>query len=228
MNLKRGVLKLACVLLPVLCVLLAACSDSDDSRLPDLVKEFFSVRTNADGSVSAVCLDSGSTFTGVIDRTASRLAPDTTLRMVGYYQSSDDGQAEIYSMRMPNVSKLKPLAELGDKFPSHPAQLQSIWVSGCYLNIVLNIRNAGGRHALELVDAGVENQSAGQRRPTLHVRLLHDEGDDQRAYTSDAYCSVSLQPYLALSPDGLSIDFSLTGYDGQEHHYMVNYEPKNP
>ena len=74
-----------------------------------------------------------------------------------------------------------------------PVNIQSIWRSGDYLNMILLVKAQNKKHSFHFIEAQGANQTS-----CLRLTLYHDKGEDVEAYTQKAYLSVPLKKYSGI------------------------------
>lgn len=203
----------------LLCLILLQVSCKDDSyTYPSVQLEFISIHTNESGTFDYFLNDDNKAYYIENASRFTNMRADTVYRMVCNYEvisvpsSTSKGNASIYALSQP-VS-VNPVAEkvIAGSIKTDPLEVQSIWKkSSDYINMVLLIKNQGGRHTFHFIDQGITEQ-AGRKKLTL--LLYHDKGNDVEAYTERAYLSVPLLNYKDVLSSGDVIDFCINTYSG--------------
>ncbi len=142
------------------------------------------------------------------------ITPDTTYRVVAYYNPHDDGTAEPVSIGL--VPTLFPYEHWKfKKLPQDPAGLESVWqsTSGKYLNLGLLLKSGQpnddkATHIVSLSQDTILTHA--DQKHTAVYRLLHDQGGVPEYYTNRYYVSILLPEER---PD--TIDFVVNTYQGQ-------------
>jgi len=141
------------------------------------------------------------------------VTPDTTYRVVAYYNPHDDGTAEPVSIGL--VPTLFPFEHWKfKKLPQDPVGLESVWQStnGKYLNLGLLLKSGqpNDDKATHIVSLSQDTilTFANQKRTAVY-RLLHDQGGVPEYYTNRYYVSILLPQER---PD--TIDFVVNSYQG--------------
>ena len=196
--------------------LTTACG-GDDYHYPDILQDYLTAHSGADGRLQTVLTDDGTLYDVLNAVTAPDETPDTTLRIVANYACEEDGVGgqgvRLYAAQT-TVSPLPlPADRFEDGIKTDPASVLSIWMGLDYLNIVLEVKTGGGDHTFHFVEDEVRwNETAARREVCLS--LYHDAGDDPQYYTRRAYLDDAAS---------LSVRFSLLNYEGEEESYVFEY-----
>ena len=213
-------------LLPLLFLLLGASCADDDYHYPDVVLEYLTARSGADGRIVTVTADDGSAYDVLNSVSAPGQVADTTLRIVANYtrEEAADGTpgARLYTAQTTVSPVPCPAGEFKEGVKTDPVSVLSIWPGLDYLNVVLEIKTGGGNHAFHFVEDRVADDAATARRE-VDLTLYHNAGDDPQYYTRRAYLSVPLLPYAGEGVETLDVRFSLQNYDGETETYRFDY-----
>lgn len=205
--------------------LTTACG-GDDYHYPDILQEYLTAHSGADGRLQTVLTDDGTLYDVLNAVTAPDETPDTTLRIVANYACEEDGVGgqgvRLYAAQT-TVSPLPlPADHFEDGIKTDPASVLSIWMGLDYLNIVLEVKTGGGDHTFHFVEDEVRWDETAARREVC-LSLYHDAGDDPQYYTRRAYLSIPLAQYAMDDAASLSVRFSLLNYEGEEESYVFEY-----
>ena len=186
-------------------VFIVSCSD-DDKDYPSLVSDFLVASTDANGKITTVRLDKGTTY-DIAAQGISTNAPDTLLRCIASYTLDGD------KMTMYNISHIfseNPVparsllmaedgTQLMDTLPRDPMKVVSLWKDGGYINMQLGMLTTGvGTHAYAFCEDSVGHYSLVHLRPQ----------EDAESYTQKVYMSMPI-------PDSVGqVTFSIYTYDG--------------
>lgn len=209
-----------CLALTAICCL-SACKGDDDYVYPEVQTEFVCLQTDETGTGVRLQTDKGETYSIQSYSGLEGLVPDTVYRAVSVFKLLPEvDEVQLYSCR--SIVSPNPLRagafQTGIK--TDPVDIQSLWLSGNYLNMVLLIPVKEGKHAFHFVDEGVEAANGGKK--ILDLRLYHDNNNDYAAFTNRAYLSVPLHKYKNLLDVGDSICFRLnTLKEGQTFRKFV-------
>ena len=206
------------MLLLLVSTLVVSCSD-DSYHYPSVRKEFYTLHTGRTGSPETIETDDGQTLAVAEDKSGFTSAPDTALRVVGCYEPVDGG-VRIYSPS-PTVSYIPVSASVyADSASTAPVSLQSMWGGLKYLNIVLEVKNAGGRHRLLLLEDSVRRSADGGN---VYLSIYHNAYGDSEAYVSRACMSLSVEDYLRSVGAPLNVNVSFLNYGGTRETRSVSF-----
>lgn len=205
--LKRTLLYLLC--LPAL---LSACSE-DDYVYPDLVTEIVNLKTNSKGTGKLLVTDQGKEWNIQPIAGLEGLTADSTYRVISkYVPLSDTGvkqEAKVYAVQ--GVTAPVPLPEAKFKYiKTDPVEIQSIWRSGDYLNLILQVMVKDQLHGFHFIENGIKTGEGGIK--TLYLTLYHDKKGDTEAFYRKTYLSVPLWAYKGKLGKGDRIVFRLNTY----------------
>lgn len=205
---------------------LYTCDESNDYRYPSVVTDFVCLTTDATGHLDELHTDHGSRYPlhltdellAHYDHQTPTYRRDTVFRAIGIYEpvatSKGDTVAHLYSVG--NVISVSPTPlHRGETMHQDPVHLQSCWLSGGYLNMVIEIKGLDmSRHRVGFVDT----------TPLLmwgqEVTFYHEDLGDEEAYRQKLYASIPLHPLAQLLPTGSTLRFVINTYD----EGMVEYE----
>ena len=202
-------------------IFLVACKD-DDYVYPPAITEILSAQTDARGTISSLLPDKCEPLpVGNADR-FSGLVPDSVYRMIGVYEIVDgtdnSSASHIYSIQQ--VISHNPIPMSGTEMKTDPVTVQSIWRSGNYINLIVQVKSHTVAHVFRFVESGYIPTSLGF---VLSLSLYHDKGDDIEAYTQRAYMSVPLNKYDGTLKEGDVISFTINTYKEGLKTYQLVY-----
>lgn len=188
---------------------LASCK-KDDYVYPEVQTEFIGLRTDASGNGTTLLTDKGESFRIQTRSGLDGLVADTLYRTVSVYArlgDNADADVKLYSCSL--VLSVKPITRSAfkDGVKTDPVNIQSMWRSGDYLNMVLLVPVKETKHLFYFIDEGITEEEGGVR--TLHLRLYHDSADDYAAFTRRSYLSVPLWCYAGKLRTGDKVRFAL-------------------
>lgn len=208
-------------------LLFLSCKGEDDSYVyPSVKLEFINAQTNSSGYVSYLQTDKDTIYDISNDRTSCKLDANTLERVVCYYtvlskaSSSQHGTADLYSI-LKAVSPTPGKLATGYQMKTDPVGIQSVWLSGQYINMTLQVKLQSKTHLFNFIE---NSTSTSQGTPTINLTLYHDKSDDVEAYTKIGYLSVPLQKYIQQYPGGFNVSISINTYSGVKT-YTFNYIP---
>jgi hypothetical protein len=189
-------------------LLFAACGE-DEYVYPDLITQMVCLKTNANGTGTAFITDAGTIWHLQEGNRPNKLTPDSTYRVVSRYAPINDTDAQAYSFHQTISSLPKPEHEY-PTIHTDPVSIQSIWQSGDYLNLVLQIMVKDQEHHLAFIDNGITLNADGTQ--TLTLTLYHDRKNDVEGFDEKVYLSVPLWHYKEKLNEGDTIVFQLNTY----------------
>ena len=220
-------MKQAIAIVLLLCMLLWEGCKEEDYVYPNVVTEFIGVQTDHEGTISQLVADNGTVYPVLQRDGRGGLVADTLYRTVSIYEPivQEEGKgtaAQLYSCQL--VLSMDPVAEAAFKgnIKTDPVDIQSIWLSGNYVNMILLVQYKDQTHAYHFIDEGFTPNEDGTQ--TLNLRLYHDRRNDYEAFTKQVYLSVPLKNYLQLLRKGDKIRFSLNTYKEQETYREFDYQ----
>lgn len=206
------------LLLPIL-TLLSSCEDAtdDDYRYPSVRTDFACITTDDKGKIEHLLLDDGSSYP--VHLTQDFLEAyddeptykrDTLYRLLSVYELVSTGQndtvADLYALGNIISQVPTPLRE-DEELHQDPVYLQSIWLSGGYLNFVLEVKALNGKHSIGFVDTTPETMQG--KEFTFYHRVI----DDVESYRQKLYGSIPLVPFKESLGQGDTLRFVVNTYD---------------
>lgn len=213
------------LLFSILALLCSCEKGNDDYRYPSVVTDFVCLTTDATGHLDELHTDHGGRYTlHLTDELLSHndyqpptYRRDTVYRAIGVYEpvatAGGDTVAHLYSVG--NVTSASPTPlRTGETMHQAPVYLQSCWLSGNYLNMVIEIKGLDmSRHRIGFVDT-TPHLMWGQE-----ITFYHEDLGDEEAYRHKLYASIPLHPLAQLLP-GSTVRLVINTYD----EGMVEYE----
>ena len=187
---------------------LASCGE-EEYVFPDLVTEMVCLKTDNDGFGTHFVTDEGHIWHLAKDNQPDSLTADSTYRVVSRYAPLNDTDAKAYSFYK-TISTLP--REKGEFTSIHtdPVSIQSIWRSGDYLNMVLQIMIKDQKHELSFIEEGITHNAKDTQ--TLTLTLFHDRKGDIEGYNEKYYLSIPLWHYQGKLNKGDQIVLNLNTY----------------
>lgn len=189
--------------------LLCSCGE-DDYVYPDVVTEFVCLQTDAQGTGYRLITDEGETMDiPVSQRPKDELTPDSIYRVISKYVPKDN-EADVYVLQSVNA----PLPQAESQFEevhTDAVSIQSIWRSGDYLNLILQVKVKDQKHVFAFIDKGITTDADGGQ--TLSITLYHDRNNDVEGFYRKAYLSVPLWHYKKQLKKGDLIELHLNTYE---------------
>lgn len=205
-------------LIKVYCLFLAATiligCGKEEYVYPDLITEMVCLKTNAEGFGTQIVTDEGKVWHLREGNQPDSLTADSTYRIVCRYapQTPLEGmnlEATAYSF----LSVIAPIPLPATSFEAiytDPVSIQSIWRSGDYLNIILNIKIKEKGSKLAFIEDGISTGNDGKQ--TLSLTLFHNRNNDIEGFDQKYYLSVPLWHYQNILQKGDTIVFNLNTY----------------
>ena len=198
---------------PIL-ALLCSCEDTADNyRYPSVITDYACLLTDATGQPEQLRLDNGRAYPITLTdeyREAYTQLPtyktDTTYRVISIYELGADSAAHIYSMAQTISVAPTPLRK-GETLRQDPVYLQSTWLSGGYLNMVIELKALDGRHSIGFIDTTPEGMQGKE------ITFYHNAHDDVESYRQKLYASIPLAPLEEELQQGDTLRFVINLYD---------------
>ena len=187
---------------------MTACGE-DEYVYPDLVTEFSCLTTDAKGYGTHIVTDEGKVWHLQEGNRPNKLTPDSTYRVVSRFAPIDDTYATAYSF-WKAISPIPQPENMYETIHTDPVSIQSIWKSGNYLNLILQIKVKDKQHELSFIDHGIVTNEDGTQ--TLTLTLFHDRKDDVEGFDEKHYLSVPLWYYQENLKQGDHIVIHLNTY----------------
>ena len=189
-------------------VLLTACGE-EEYVFPDLITEMSCLRTDSKGFGTQIITDEGTIWHLQEGSRPDSLTADSLYRVVSRFAPVADSEAVAYSFWKVISPLPKPESEY-ESIHLDPVDIQSIWQSGDYLNMVLQVMVKDMEHELSFIDNGITSNTNGTQ--TLHLTLFHHRKDDVEGFMQKYYLSVPLWHYEGKLNKGDTIVFELYTY----------------
>ena len=137
------------------------------------------------------------------------LTADSTYRVVSRYAPLSETDAKAYSFYK-TISTLPKLESKYGSIHTDPVSIQSIWRSGDYLNMVLQIMVKDQKHELSFIENEITTNADGTQ--TLTLTLYHDRKGDIEGFNEKHYLSIPLWHYQDILNKGDQIVLQLNTY----------------
>ena len=205
--------KFLSLLSPIL-ALFCSCEDAeDDYRYPSVVTDYTCMITDEDGKPERLRLDDGGEYSIVLTDNyrethtfPSSYRPDTLYRVISIYELGADDKAHIYSFSSMLSVVPTPLRH-GETLKQDSVYLQSTWISGGYLNMVIELKALDGQHSVGFVDTTPKDMRGKE------FTLYHDANDDVESYRQKLYASIPLAPFSSDLQQGNTLRFVVNTYE---------------
>jgi len=206
------------LLLPIL-TLLCSCEDvaEDNYRYPSVRTDFACIATDGKGRIKHLLLDDGSCYPVRLTQDfleayddEPTYKRDTLYRLLSVYElvstAQNDTVADLYALGSIISQVPTPLRD-DEELHQNPVYLQSIWLSGGYLNFVLEVKALNGKHSIGFVDTTPEGMQG--KEFTFYHRVV----DDVESYRQKLYGSIPLVPFKESLGQGDTLRFVVNTYD---------------
>ena len=201
--------KLLSLLVPTL-ALLCSCEDAgDDYRYPSVITDYTCLLTDESGQPDLLRLDNGRSYPiAFADEAydAATYKADTTYRIISVYELRADSVAYVYSMAQ-TLSHIPTPLRSGETLHQDPAYLQSSWLSGGYLNMVIELKALNGQHSIGFIDTTPESMQG--KEFTFYHRVI----SDVESYRQKLHGSIPLAPFSNTLQQGDTLRFVINTYD---------------
>ena len=190
-------------------VLLCACGE-EEYIYPDLITEMTCLKTDSEGIGTEIITDDGQVWHLQEGNRPDSLTADSTYRVVSRFAPITDSDAKVYSL----WKVISPLPKPEREYQSthtDPVSLQSIWRSGDYLNMVLQVLVKDQEHELSFIESALRTNETNKKQ-TLMLTLYHDRKGDVEGFYQKFYLSVPLWHYKGILNKGDQIVFQLNTY----------------
>lgn len=209
--------------------MISSCS-GDDYTYPSVKREFLTASLGQSGTPSTILTDDGDLYDVLTDGSGITSTPDSTIRVVGYYEELTDGDSQdvtgvhLYACTKAIASLPKLAEDFEEGVSTKPAAIRSIWMGLDYLNMVLTVQQTG-THTVAFIEEGFTTDDA-NGTATLDILLHHAVESDVVDYTKTAYLSVPLASYASDSIAQITVNFSLYTSDDERSTYTFTYLPE--
>lgn len=219
--------KFGIILYSLLCILLLGACKEDEYVYPNVITTFIDAATDENGTLQKLITDKGESLQILNREGLDGLTPDSIYRSVSIYEpkeSADEGQATalLYSCQL--IIAVKPVTV--DKLPeatakTDPLDIQSVWKSGNYINLILLPMAKEKSHIFHFIDEGISVNGDGSR--TLHLTLYHNQNGDYEAFTRKSYLSIPLWTYEGQLTQGDKVVLRINTYEKGFVSYEFTY-----
>lgn len=206
----------------LLCLLLAGSCKEETYVYPNVITEFTDIQTDESGTITHLVADNGKRYAVQPREGLSGLHADTIYRTVSVYQflteetNSSEAEVMLYSSKIVISPYPAKASEWKDSIYTDPVDIQSIWLSGNYLNLIAEVKRKDQAHAFHFIEDSISTDSQGVH--TLYLRLFHNSNQDYEAFTDLTYLSVPLRNYQDILRTGDKICFRIHTYkEGQTY-----------
>lgn len=191
----------------------SSCQD-DEYVYPSVLTEFVDISTSPSGKLTYIHNDDGMVYK-INERSGLEgFTPDSIYRAISIFEPESDKEkvncATMYSCQFVISAIPIPEESLNYGIKTDPLDIDRIWRSGKYINLILDIMAKNKAHRLNFIMNGVSENNDGSK--TLNLTIYHDCNGDYEAYTKKAYASIPLWPYEDILSDGDKIILHINTY----------------
>lgn len=209
------------------CLLFLGACKEDEYVYPNVISTFINVTTDTSGTLQDLITDKGETLQILNREGLDGLTPDSTYRTVSIYEPKEtdtqgNATALLYSCQL--IIAVKPVT--ANKLPdgiakTDPLDIQSVWKSGNYLNLILLPMAKEKSHIFHFIEDGITDNEDGSR--TLHLTLYHNQNGDYEAFTRKSYLSIPLWAYEGRLAQGDQVILRINTYEKGFVSYEFTY-----
>lgn len=209
------------------CLLFLGACKEDEYVYPNVISTFIDVTTDTSGTLQDLITDKGETLQILNREGLDGLTPDSTYRTVSIYELKEtdtqgNATALLYSCQL--IIAVKPVT--ANKLPdgiakTDPLNIQSVWKSGNYLNLILLPMAKEKSHIFHFIEDGITDNEDGSR--TLHLTLYHNQNGDYEAFTRKSYLSIPLWAYEGRLAQGDQVILRINTYEKGFVSYEFTY-----
>lgn len=195
----------------LLCICLFEACKEEEYVYPDVITEFIGAATDENGTLTRLVADNGEEYRIQARSGLDGLKKDTLYRTISIYQPLENQTVQLYSSEL--VLSMIPVSAkqiIGD-IKTDPVDIERMWLSGKYLNMVLLAKVKEESHSYHFIDQGIQKEADGTQ--TLHLQLYHNRNNDYEAFTRKVYLSVPLWAYDGKLKQGDKIVFHISTYE---------------
>ncbi len=180
-------MKIKAITIILLCITtFSACKE--EFVYPNLITEFIDIKTNSSGRLSELISDNGRQYSITERSGLDGFTPDSIYRTLSMFEYEENNNVKLYSC-LPVLAMIpQPVEFFKGQIKTDPLDIQRIWRSGNYINMILSIQGKDKPHAFHFVDEGIKDNK-------LTLTIYHDQMDDYKAFKKDVHISIPLWPY---------------------------------
>ena len=200
----------------LLCMLsLGACKE--EYSYPNVLTQLTEIQTDTEGRMVRLITDLGQSYEiSLVSSNNKVLVADTLYRMLTVYELGEEPTDPIYIYSAkPVFSEIpKPMSSFENGIKTDPVDVQSIWYSGNYLNMILLVQTKNTPHVFHFVNLGIHTNDAptNKEQKVLDLTIYHDRRGDYEAFTSKYCFSIPLKTFNDQLHKGDLIRFHLNTY----------------
>lgn len=196
------------------CLISVSACQKEEYYYPSVLTEFVDIETNSTGRLSFINRDNGENYEIAERSGLEGFAHDSIYRAVSIFEpikdTNDNITAKLYSCKL--ITSVIPSTE--DKFTNgiktDPLNIDRIWQSGDYINMILEIMAKDKPHGLNFIENEITDDADGSK--TLYLTVYHNQNGDYEAFTKKVYASIPLWPYRNVLSEGDKVIVNINTY----------------
>lgn len=192
-------------LIYLLCIILLGGCKEDEYVYPSVLTELVDIRSNSSGRLSEIISDNGNVYTINERNGLEGFVPDSIYRTLSIFEPDSYSNATLYSCQLVLSMKPEKPEYFKDGMKTDPLDIQRIWQSGKYINMVLVIQGKDKPHGFHFMEEGIDNN-------ILTLTLYHDQNNDYKAFGKEVYISIPLWQYEDVLDDKSQIKININTF----------------
>ena len=214
--------KIKHIITTVLIIAAATACSNDEYVYPSVITEFTEICTNAKGELEHIHTDKNERYTIEHREGLDGLVPDSTYRAMTIYAHTDNPNiVSLYTAQLAIAPIPVPHTAFKEGIKTDPLDIQSIWYTHRYINMILVPMMKDKGHLFHFVDNGITLENDGTQ--ILDITLYHDRANDYEAFKKEVYLSVPIYHYADKLHDNDKIRININtyqkGYITKEYTY---------
>ncbi|MCD8262405.1 MAG: NigD-like protein [Bacteroides sp.] len=204
---------------------ITACGNESAAIYPAVQLEFVTLSTDQTEEIRYLKLDKGETLRIHTDHTEQTLSSYTGKQrgVSNFVKLTEKGEkvAEVYSFTP--IAALAPVPIQYTNYPenrSGAVSLQSIWLSGDYINLTLGVA-PGKENSIRFIQQSMTTE---EENTTVSLMLYYDNGDLFNNYSQRTYASIPLEGYKEY-PSPIHIQVTILTFREGLKTYQFLYDP---
>ncbi|MDO4948719.1 MAG: NigD-like C-terminal domain-containing protein [Bacteroidales bacterium] len=186
--------------------LLASCGN-DAPAYPDLVTSFVDMRISSGHREHWMQTDDGQQYAFTSSCNLDDFVRDSLYRVVCRFELLDAQNAKVYAV----AKTLSSYPQHHTDFQTDPVKVQSVWQSGTYLNMVLEVMAHDAKHDFGFAIEQIDDTN-------MRITFIHDRKNDIEGFYEKVYASVPLSQYAEWIDKGNALEFCVNTYEGMQSY----------
>lgn len=194
------------------CMMFIASCKEEEYVYPSVLTEFVDIQTNGNGKLNNIITDNGKSYYIRQRSDLEGFTADSIYRTLSVYLPENGSEyATLYSCQFVLSMKPTPRQDFKTEIKTDPLDIERIWQSGKYINMVLTVQAKDKGHGFNFIEEGIEENSDGSK--TLSITLFHNQNDDYKAFSRNVYLSVPLWAYNGLLHNGDKVEIRINTFE---------------